>query len=71
MKYTREAGFLAYYEICQKLQQGWTRVWNEEQKVPYAYNGNEWVGYEDVESLNQKVIYNYLSLHKIYINPLI
>jgi GH18 family chitinase len=56
MKYTREAGFLAYYEICQKLQQGWTRVWNEEQKVPYAYNGNEWVGYEDVESLNHKVV---------------
>ncbi len=64
MKYTREAGFLAYYEICQKLQMGWTRVWNEEQKVPYAYNGNEWVGYEDIQSLKFKVIvfffFNYL-----------
>jgi hypothetical protein len=49
---------LAYYEICQKLQQGWTRVWNEEQKVPYAYSGKEWVGYEDVESLKHKVFQN-------------
>ena len=55
-KYTREPGFLSFYEICEKLsQEGWQRVWNNEQKVPYAYKGNQWVSYEDIESLKLKV----------------
>ena len=33
--YTREGGYLAYYEICEKLRNGWTEVWLEEGKVPY------------------------------------
>ena len=55
--YTRESGFLAYYEICQKISQGWTKKWDNEAKVPYAYSGNEWVGYDDVQSLKEKVDY--------------
>lgn len=55
--YTREGGFLSYYEVCQRLGQGWTRVFNTEQQVPYAYNSNEWVGYDDLESLKVKVDY--------------
>ena len=55
IQFTREPGFLAYYEICKNLQQGWTRVWDDEQKVPYAYSSTEWVGYEDEESLKIKV----------------
>jgi chitinase len=57
-KFTREAGFLSYYEICDKLtNSGWTRVWSDEQSVPYAHGQNEWVGYDDVESLKIKVIF--------------
>jgi chitinase len=56
-KYTREAGFLAYYEVCQKLQSGYTRVWNSEQMVPYIFSGTEWIGYEDTQSLTEKVNY--------------
>jgi GH18 family chitinase len=37
------------------LQQGWKSLWNDEQKVPFAYNNNEWVSYENVESLKIKV----------------
>jgi chitinase len=55
--YTREGGFLSYYEVCQRLTQGWTRVYNTEQQVPYAFNSNEWVGYDDLESLKVKVDY--------------
>ncbi len=55
--YTREAGFLSYYEICQKLSQGWTKKWDDEAKVPYAHSGNEWVGYDDIQSLKVKVDY--------------
>ncbi len=53
--FTRENGYNSYYEICQKLSQGWQRQWNDEQKVPFITNGNEWFGYDDVESLKEKV----------------
>ena len=54
-RFTREAGYLAYYEICEKLQNGWTEVWLDEGKVPYAYGDGDWVGYDNVESINYKV----------------
>jgi len=54
---TKEAGFLAYYEICEKLKHGYTRVWNDEQKVPYAYSSTDWVGYDDVQSFQVKADY--------------
>lgn len=47
--YTREPGMLGYNEICKELQNGkWTVVYDNEQRVPYAYNGKQWVGYDDV-----------------------
>ncbi len=55
--YTREAGFFSYYEVCQKLSQGWTQQWDNEAKVPYAYSGSEWVGYDNIRSLKEKVDY--------------
>ncbi|KFQ58310.1 Acidic mammalian chitinase, partial [Pelecanus crispus] len=53
--YTRQAGFLAYYEICTFLDSGATQAWDAHQDVPYAYSGNEWVGYDNVKSFNIKV----------------
>ena len=63
--YTREKGFFAYYEICEKLQvKNWRYVWNEEQHVPYAYSNEairkssmDWVGFDDVKSIEIKVKY--------------
>ncbi|XP_067387583.1 chitotriosidase-1-like [Emydura macquarii macquarii] len=54
--FTSEAGLLAYYEIC-TFKQGATTEMIEEQKVPYSYKGNQWVGYDDVESIKTKVKY--------------
>jgi GH18 family chitinase len=54
---TGQDGFISYYEICEKLSQGWIRVWQEEHKAPYAYSGVNWVGYDDIESLTIKVDY--------------
>jgi len=34
-----------------------TRIYNEEQQVPYIYNGNQWIGYDDEQSLTQKVFF--------------
>ncbi|XP_042108213.1 chitinase-3-like protein 2 isoform X2 [Ovis aries] len=51
---TKSSGFLAYYEICRFLQGAKiTRL--QDQQVPYAVKGNQWVGYDDVESVETKV----------------
>ncbi|KAK2150730.1 hypothetical protein LSH36_393g02038 [Paralvinella palmiformis] len=52
--YTREAGILAYYEICKTLLASGTRVWRDDYKVPYVYNGDQWVGYDDIQSMTEK-----------------
>ncbi|XP_038049820.1 chitotriosidase-1-like [Patiria miniata] len=53
---TQEAGFLSYYEICEKLQDGrLTRVWDPERQVPYAFQDSQWVGYDDPQSIQIKV----------------
>ncbi|XP_060087398.1 chitotriosidase-1-like [Heteronotia binoei] len=54
--FTREAGFLAYYEVCTFIQGATTKV-IPEQKVPYSFKGNQWVGYDDVDSIKNKVRY--------------
>nr|XP_022901760.1 acidic mammalian chitinase-like [Onthophagus taurus] len=56
-KYTGEAGFLGYNEICENEKAGWTVVWDNKQKVPYAYKGNQWVGYDNPRSVALKVAY--------------
>ena len=54
--YTREGGYLAYYEICEKIQSGeFEEVWDEEGQVPYATGGDQWVGYDNVQSIQYKV----------------
>lgn len=53
--YTREGGYLAYYEVCEKLNAGWTSVWDDEGKVPYAHGDGDWVGYDNPDSIQYKV----------------
>ncbi|XP_016848763.2 acidic mammalian chitinase [Anolis carolinensis] len=53
--YTRQSGFWAYYEICTFLNKGATQAWDSPQDVPYAYQGSEWVGYDNIKSFNAKV----------------
>ena len=54
-EYTREAGFLAYYEICEMLQKGSNYIWDNEMKVPYLVKGNQWVGFDDERSIRNKM----------------
>ncbi|XP_074537329.1 acidic mammalian chitinase-like [Halichoeres trimaculatus] len=54
--YTREAGFWSYYEICNFIQGGHVN-WIDEQMVPYATKGNEWVGFDNTQSYDIKVRY--------------
>nr|XP_006218557.1 chitotriosidase-1 isoform X5 [Vicugna pacos] len=53
--FTKERGLLAYYEICS--WKGAAERRTEDQKVPYAFQGNQWVGFDDVESFKAKVSY--------------
>ena len=54
---TRERGFLSYgFEICKYIQrEKWTRNWSKSQRVPFAYKSNQWVGYDDEDSIRIKV----------------
>ncbi|KAK5895029.1 hypothetical protein CesoFtcFv8_011657 [Champsocephalus esox] len=54
--YTREAGFWSNYEICTFLN-GATLKWIDDQMVPYAVKGNEWVGFENRRSYELKAKY--------------
>nr|XP_028590005.1 acidic mammalian chitinase-like [Podarcis muralis] len=52
--YTQAAGTLAYFEVCTFLKEGATVVWNAPQEVPYAYKGNQWIGYDNPKSFGIK-----------------
>ncbi|CAG0887236.1 unnamed protein product [Cyprideis torosa] len=54
-EYTREAGFLAYYEVCEKLLKGAKYVWDDEMKVPYMVEGSLWVGFDDERAIRNKM----------------
>lgn len=57
-RYTNEAGFMSYYEICDFLREdNTTLVWDNEQMVPFAYRENQWVGFDDERSLKTKVYF--------------
>ncbi|CAO2599599.1 Oviduct-specific glycoprotein [Lemmus lemmus] len=55
-KYTKQAGFLAYYEVCSFIQSA-EKHWIDYQYVPYAYQGKEWVGYDDATSFSYKAMF--------------
>ncbi|CAG2111636.1 unnamed protein product [Medioppia subpectinata] len=54
-EFSREAGFLAFYEICEMMKNGATYIWDDEQKVPYLVDGDQWVGFDDERSIKAKV----------------
>nr|XP_021514454.1 oviduct-specific glycoprotein isoform X1 [Meriones unguiculatus] len=55
-KYTKQAGFLAYFEVCSFVQRA-KKHWIDHQFVPYAYNEKEWLGYDDTISFHHKAMF--------------
>nr|KAG5710120.1 hypothetical protein BaRGS_006639 [Batillaria attramentaria] len=49
------AGQLAYFEVCEYQTAGGTAVWDDLQRVPYVYLQDQWVGYDDPDSIKDKV----------------
>lgn len=55
-EYTGTNGFLAYYEICDRVNtRGWhTHQDGEFRMGPYSWQGDQWVGYDDREMITRK-----------------
>ncbi|KAL8590131.1 hypothetical protein ACOMHN_010326 [Nucella lapillus] len=53
--YRHMSGQLAYYEVCEVMRAGGIEVWDDLQRVPYVYLGNQWVGYDNPRSIKDKV----------------
>lgn len=58
-EFTKQPGMLAYYEICDNIR---SKSWRSERDPlgksgPYAYKGDQWVGYENVDSVIMKARY--------------
>ena len=58
-EFTRESGFLSYYEICINVaKRSWTVFHDEKNRSgPYAYHGNQWVGFDNGEMIRTKSNY--------------
>lgn len=51
-------GPIRYYEICPRVNSGsLTYHWVNDEQVPYAVSGAQWVGYNDVRSVTLKANY--------------
>jgi len=54
--YTKESGMLAYYEVCEMLRSGTASyVWDEEMKVPFLIQDDQWVGFDDEKAIRLKM----------------
>lgn len=52
------AGSWKFNEICPRVKSGSLNYrWDDAQKVPYAFSGSDWVGYDDVRSVTEKANY--------------
>jgi len=51
--YTKESGFLSYFEFCLE-EETWKKEYDPVGKCPFAYKKDQWVGYEDANSLRIK-----------------
>ncbi|CAF2796695.1 unnamed protein product [Rotaria sp. Silwood2] len=56
-KYTREAGVLSYYEICESIQKNPNNrvFWHREMSVPYVSSETLWIGYDNIRSVTLKM----------------
>ncbi|XP_058464835.1 acidic mammalian chitinase-like [Malaya genurostris] len=56
-QFTNTAGSMAYFEICPFFTRKWARHWEDTQKIPFGVTGNQWIGYDDVETAKLKCDY--------------
>uniref|UniRef100_A0A1B0DN92 chitinase n=1 Tax=Phlebotomus papatasi TaxID=29031 RepID=A0A1B0DN92_PHLPP len=56
--HTTDPGIMGYNELCEKrLTENWKDHWSEEQLVPYTTWKDQWIGYDNEESVSIKARY--------------
>ncbi|XP_059098205.1 chitinase-3-like protein 1 isoform X2 [Tigriopus californicus] len=61
-------GTLTYYEICKILMDGASYKMDEEAKVPFAVQGNQWISFDDMSSMEAKAqVMNDNGLHNAFV----
>lgn len=66
-EYTKQPGMLAYYEICNRIRNSRWIVNRDSTGAtgPYAYYREQWVGFEDIQSVTEKVIKSHYLLSNL------
>ncbi|KAL3289215.1 hypothetical protein HHI36_003649 [Cryptolaemus montrouzieri] len=52
--YTRTDGNVGYNEVCELYLATYQYYWDDEQQVPHIVNGDQWIGYDDMRSIELK-----------------
>ena len=52
--YSKQKGSLGFNVICEMLEHGWTVRRDPVSKTPFAYKGDQWVSFDDLESIRIK-----------------
>ncbi|CAF0798949.1 unnamed protein product [Rotaria sordida] len=50
-------GSVAYTELCRNTMSGWQRVFLDDRKVPIMTKGDEFIGFDDLQSMELKINY--------------
>lgn len=53
--YTQHRGYMAYYEICEKMEDQWE--FDRDDNGPYIKFGDQWIGFDDPISIKLKMAY--------------
>ncbi|GAB0096988.1 hypothetical protein DMENIID0001_125760 [Sergentomyia squamirostris] len=62
--YSNEPGMLGYNELCElRTTEEWQDFWDEEQLVPFSTRGDQWIGYDNEESMRIKA--RYIRMYKL------
>ncbi|CAL1528693.1 unnamed protein product [Lymnaea stagnalis] len=54
---TKDAGSLAYYEVCDIIKAGGHVTFDNSQRNPYILQGSNWIGYDNQQSVKEKACY--------------
>lgn len=53
--YTQHPGLLAYFEICDLMFNEDWKMYRDSFGFPYMVRGDQWIGFDDSQSIRQKV----------------
>ncbi|CAG2057686.1 unnamed protein product, partial [Timema podura] len=56
-KYTQEQGFLAYFEVLELMEDNHWRKETDDVGSPYIVKGDQWIGYDNPDSIATKMSY--------------